>query len=171
MLTCTTYGSASLSEVTTSEDASLSDATEVAASLEASVSGAMVIETIQANERHGDLAAPAIRDKGILRRIPLTSSEGFKTARRFRRYKKITPMMGENRPSKDPREKEVTQTSELISPIPGRFDCVKLDRYLGEAISRLVGKADIPGSLPVDGLDFPDRGHCKTELLAERQHN
>src|SRR6266850_2749530 len=101
MLSCTTNGSTSLSGETTSplslkvasEYESISTVGEVVASLEAT-SAEMVMDTMQAKERHGDSEAPSIREKGMLRRIPSTSSVGSKTARRFRRCKKIAPTTG-----------------------------------------------------------------------------
>ena len=98
MLTWTTYGSISLSVLATSplslkdpsEDDSISTV-EAEASLG---SGEMVIDIMQAKERQCDLDAAAIWAKGILTRIPSTSSVGSKTARRFRRCRKITPVGG-----------------------------------------------------------------------------
>jgi len=53
-------------------------------------------------------------------------------------------------------------TSKFVPPVPGRFDCIKLDRCADGALTVLIYYAYNPGMLPVDGLDFFDRGHCET---------
>jgi hypothetical protein len=91
----------------------------------------------------------------------LTSSVGSKTARRLRRYRNIRPTAGKSSID-DQQDKKGIHTSKFVPPIPGRFDCIELNRYLGEALTVLIYYTYHPGMLPLDGLDFFDRRHCDT---------
>jgi hypothetical protein len=63
--------------------------------------------------------------------------------------------------------KKEIHTSKFVPPIPGRFDCIKLDICLGDATTGLIYYTYKAGLLPVDGLDFPDGGHCESGSAEE----
>jgi hypothetical protein len=52
-------------------------------------------------------------------------------------------------------------TSKFVSPVAGRFNGIILDSSFSNSMSGLVDDSAMPGSFPVDGLDFLDRGYCK----------